>query len=378
MQFSVRDGVRHGLLAVLVMSVAACGLPRSGPNKAEIFAGSVQREGDAFVVAVNNRVLQATSVAPVLAFSPQFLTAGRIAADTIRAGDTLGLLIFENVPDGLLAGPGQSASTLQQIQVDSAGNIFVPFAGSVRAAGKTPEQLREEITRRLDAQTPDPQVVVQRLAGDGSSVTVVGAVAGQGVYPIEGSTRTLVSMIARAGGVAIEPEAALVKVIRGSHTGQIWLTELYENPRADIALRPNDRIVIERDTRAFVALGATGQQNRVPFETRTLSAIEAIARVGGLNSALADPTGIFVFRNEPAELANSVLGRTDLQGPQRFVYVLDLTQPTGMFQARDFVIRDGDTVYVTEAPSVSWQRAIATLTGQIRSLDEVRNIANRN
>jgi polysaccharide export outer membrane protein len=47
------------------------------------------------------------------------------------------------------------------------------------------------------------------------------------------------------------------------------------------------------------------------------------------------------------------------------VYVLDLTQPTGMFEARDFLVRDGDTVYVTEAPFVQWQRTISAVTGTV-------------
>ena len=79
--------------------------------------------------------------------------------------------------------------------------------------------------------------------------------------------------------------------------------------------------------------------------------------------AAADPTGVFVFRNEPAEIANIVLGRNDLRGDQRMVYVLDLTQPNGMFEARDFLIRDGDTVYVTEAPYVQWNKTLSALTG---------------
>lgn len=45
------------------------------------------------------------------------------------------------------------------------------------------------------------------------------------------------------------------------------------------------------------------------------------------------------------------------------VYVLDLTQPTGMFEARDFLIRDGDTVYVTEAPFVQWNKTLSAITG---------------
>ncbi len=58
-----------------------------------------------------------------------------------------------------------------------------------------------------------------------------------------------------------------------------------------------------------------------------------------------------------------MLGRNDLRGDQRMVYVLDLTQPNGMFEARDFLIRDGDTVYVTEAPYVQWNKTLSALTG---------------
>lgn len=161
----------------------------------------------------------------------------------------------------------------------------------------------------------------------------------------------------------IPSEIAQVTVIRGNHRGKIWFEDLYNDPDLDIALRPGDRILVEEDSRSFMALGATGTQSQVPFETRTISALEAIAQVGGLSTTLADPTGVFVLRNEPAEIANQVLGRTDLQGAQRMVYVLDLTSPTGMFEARDFVIRDGDTVYVTEAPYVQWSKTLSALTG---------------
>ncbi len=364
MKMSVSKGARAAALVVLVGAVAACGLPRSGPNKKEIFAGSVLREGDAFVVTVNSRVANATAVTPSLGFSGSFLSAGRIGSDVISAGDRLTITVYENVKDDpLLGNSGQRLSQLTELQVDGEGFIFIPYAGRVRAAGASPEDLRIEIAKKLDPQTPDPQVIVQRVAGDGSTVTISGSAGAQGVYPIERPTRTLSSMVARAGGVTIDPETAIVRVTRNGQTGKVWLLDLYENPQLDIALRAGDQIVIEEDTRAFVAMGATGAQNRVPFESQNLSAIEALAIVGGLNTSLADPTGVFVFRNEPAEIANAVLGRNDLTGAQRMIYVLDLTQPTGMFEARDFLIRDGDTVYVTEAPYVQWQKTIGAITG---------------
>lgn len=354
--------------------VASCGLPRPGPNKQEIFAGSVQRDGDAFIVAVNDRVTQATSVVPALGFSDAFLKAARVGSDTIQPGDTLGLTIWENVEDGLLATAGSSSTVLEEVQVDGSGFIFVPYAGRIKASGSTPEKIRGVIVDKLKDQTPDPQVQVRRLAGNGATVALAGAVGGQGVYPIERPTRTLAAMLASAGGVTIEPEIAQVTVIRGNARGKIWLKDLFDYPELDIALRGGDKILVEEDTRTFTALGATGAQDRISFETQSLSALEAIATVGGLTASAADPTGVFVLRNEPAAIAGSVLSRNDLTGAQRMVYVLDLTQPNGLFSARDFVIRDGDTLYVTEAPSVQWDRTIAALTGSLGAATAIEGL----
>jgi polysaccharide biosynthesis/export protein len=372
----LRERVRWLALSALVLTLAACGLPRSGPTMNEIFAGSVMREGDAFIVSVNDRVTRATAVTPALGFPPAFLGAGQVGADTISPGDTLTLTIYENVSEGLLVGQGQTRAVIEEVQVGSDGFIFVPYAGRIRAAGSTPDQLRTAITRQLDEQTPDPQVTVSRAPGNGSTVTVAGRVGAQGVYPIERPTRTLTAMLARAGGVQIEPTQALVSVLRSGQRQSVWLQDLYRNPALDIALRNGDRIVVEQDTRSYTILGATGAQNRITFTTQSISAIEALAQVGGLNSNLADPRGIFVFRNEPADIANVVLGRTDLVGAQRIAYVLDLTQPMGMFLARDFAVRDGDTIYVTEAPFVQWQKTIAALTGSLTSANAISDLAN--
>ena len=375
MEITFRRGGRIALLLVLAGTLAACGLPRSGPTKREIIAGTVEKQGDAYVVEVDDRVTRATAAAPAFGFSSQFINAGVVGSDTVQPGDTLGLTIWENVDDGLLAGQGANATALEEVQVDGSGFIFVPYAGRIKAAGNPPEAIRRIITEKLENQTPDPQVLVRRLAGDGSTVSITGAVGAQGVYPIERPTRTLSAMLAKSGGVAIEPEIAQVTVFRGAHQATVWFQDLYKNPDYDIALRNGDRILVEADTRSYTALGATGSQSRVDFDKQDLSAIEAIAQVGGLSSSQADPTGVFVFRNEPQDIARQVLGRNDLIGDQRIVYVLDLTGPNGVFLARDFVIRDGDTVYVTEAPFVRLNKTISAALGSLNSADSLNNLA---
>ncbi|WP_299885145.1 polysaccharide biosynthesis/export family protein [uncultured Ruegeria sp.] len=352
--------------------LAACQLPKSGPNKNEILAGSVENGGNAFVVEVDDRVARATSAVPQYGFSSSFSTAQTLTADTVRPGDVLGLTIWENVDDGLLSGETGAATALDEVQVDSEGFIFVPYAGRMRAAGNTPEQLRVLITNKLQEQTPDPQVEVRRVAGDGSTVSLTGTVAAPGIYPIERPTRSLLGMLSQAGGVSVASDIALVTLIRGDQKGTIWYEDLFRNPRLDVALRGGDRILVEEDSRSYIALGATGGQSRVAFESQDLSALEALAQVGGLLTLSSDPTGIFILRKERQDVARNVMGRADLQGEQRLIYLLNLTAPNGLFVARDFVVRDDDTIYVTEAPYAQWSKSISLIAG---GLTPVANIA---
>lgn len=363
--------IRGISLVAAIGLLAGCQLPKSGPNKSEILAGSTEKGGNAFVVEVDDRVAKATSAIPQYGFSSSFRSAQRLAADTVRPGDVLGLTVWENVDDGLLSSEISPSTSLEQIQVDSDGFIFVPYAGRIRASGNTPEQLRQLITSELQEQTPDPQVEVRRVAGDGATVSLSGEIGAAGIYPIERPSRTLSGMLSQAGGVVVGSDIALVTLIRGNERGTVWYDDLVRNPQLDVALRGGDRILVEADSRSYIALGATGQ-SRVAFDTQDLSALEALAQVGGLQSLSSDPAGIFVLRKERQDIARNVMGRQDLQGDQRMIYLLNLTAPNGLFVARDFVIRDDDTIYVTEAPYAQWSKSISLIAG---GLTPVANVA---
>ncbi|WP_299895939.1 polysaccharide biosynthesis/export family protein [uncultured Ruegeria sp.] len=372
MQFSPKRWMRGVSLVATIGLLAACQLPKSGPNKTEILAGAVQNGGNAFVVEVDDRVTRLTSAVPQFGFSSSFSSAQALTADTVRPGDVLGLTIWENVDDGLLSGETGTATALDEVQVDSDGFIFVPYAGRIRAAGNTPEQLRVLITNKLREQTPDPQIEVRRVAGDGSTVSLTGTVASPGIYPIERPTRSLLGMLSQAGGVSVASDIALVTLIRGDQKGTVWYEDLFRNPKLDVALRGGDRILVEEDSRSYIALGATGGQSRVAFESQDLSALEALAQVGGLLTLSSDPTGIFILRKERQDVARSITGRADFKGDQRMIYLLNLTAPNGLFIARDFVIRDDDTIYVTEAPYAQWSKSISLIAG---GLTPIANVA---
>lgn len=361
---------------IAVMALTGCTIPRSGPTARAIRADASDPAYDMHVIKVTPTIAQVTRANEYLGFGASFTRAGEVSPDSISPGDTISVRVWENVDSGLLAGVGQKATTLEAIQVDQAGSIFVPYAGQISAAGRSPDELRRAITESLQNQTPDPQVEVRRVAGDGATVSVMGGVQRPGVFPIEAPTRRLSAMLAQAGGVNTAPDVAQITVERNGVTGRVWLQDLYDKPSLDIALRPNDRIIVEEDRRSFTALGATREQARVPFNTREMSAVEALAATGGLDGRSADPTGVFVFRDESSEIANRVLGRTDLAGPQRVAYLLDLTSAEGVFSARDFLIRDNDTIYITEAPLATWGRVLlvaGAAAALARSVDNVTN-----
>jgi polysaccharide export outer membrane protein len=367
-------GRRTALLYAAAAVVASCAIPTDGPTRNQIFEGSVLRSGDAHIVMVNKRVSHAANRPEALGFSHALRSGALLGGDTIRPGDTIAINVYENVPEGLLAPETANNAIVEELQVDDAGFIFVPYAGRIRAAGQTPDALRRILTSSLDEQTPDPQVVVSREQGDGATVSVTGGVTSQGVYPVTRASNRLSSMIATAGGIDVPLETAQVLVTRGNRQDSAWLQDIYSNPSLDIAMRGGDRVLIREDARAFSVLGATGSTSRMTFEEREISTIDALAMVGGLDPLRADPTGVFVFRDERPDVATEILGFGKFVTDVRFVYVLDLTAPTGMFNARDFKVRDGDTIFVTEAPASRWSRQIAALTGSLTAATAVDSI----
>ena len=108
----------------------------------------------------------------------------------------------------------QVADLSGEFQVDAAGNIQFPLIGTVPAQGKTPIELKNEITRLLSARylnQPDVQVAVTEQSEQ--TITVDGAVRQPGVVPIRGAT-TLMRAVALARGTTEDANPSRVLVFR--------------------------------------------------------------------------------------------------------------------------------------------------------------------
>ena len=87
------------------------------------------------------------------------------------------------------------------VSVDAAGQIALPIAGSIAAAGHTPGEVAAVVEERLRTRhVRDPQVTVNLTQAVSQAVTVEGEVREPGLYPVAGRT-TLLRTIARAKGL---------------------------------------------------------------------------------------------------------------------------------------------------------------------------------
>lgn len=90
----------------------------------------------------------------------------------------------------------------RNVQTDASGHIALPLAGDFQAAGSTPEELAVAIADRLRGRyVRDPQVTVNMTDTVSHLMTVEGAVAEPGQYPVIGRM-TLMRALARARGLS--------------------------------------------------------------------------------------------------------------------------------------------------------------------------------
>jgi polysaccharide export outer membrane protein len=88
----------------------------------------------------------------------------------------------------------------REFQVDAAGNIALPIAGAVRAAGRTPDEVAQDIVTKMRAgYVRNPQVSVNLFQSTSQYVTIEGQVTEPGNYPLVGDM-TLMRAVAAAKG----------------------------------------------------------------------------------------------------------------------------------------------------------------------------------
>lgn len=359
----------------LLAAVGGCGLlPTSGPESWDVRAGQHDPQGLPYaLVRVTPYVTSILEhVAPRLT---QFAEQRRPKNITFGIGDIVSVTIFEAQAGGLFipseAGvrPGNFV-TIPSQAVDAAGNISIPYAGNIRAKGRTAVEVEKAIVDALKNRAIEPQVVVSLVSQQTSLITVLGAVGHPERVPASAEGEHILDLIARAGGPAGPGPDEWVMLERNGQRAVAPFGALIDEPANNVWVHANDTVYLYLEPQTFLAFGALGQQQQIPFSVWRLTLAEAIAKAGGLNESLADPASVFLYRGETREVAQQ-LGvdvRPFASPIVPIIYNINLRNPGGYFLATNFEMRNKDVIFVSNSVSVEstkFMQYLNTINGTI-------------
>ena len=187
----------------------------------------------------------AAAAAVLAAFLPRGLSAADPPSRTdtspfsgeyrLGAGDKLRIEVYKD------------PQVSQSVQIRPDGKITLPLAGDIEATGKTPLELREEITKSLREYMTNPVVTVIVVEALSAQVFVTGEVAKSGPVPIYGPLN-IVQAIAMAGGFNEWAKKKDIRILRqgpnGLQTIHFNYNDAIEGAVRPVYLKAGDTIVV--------------------------------------------------------------------------------------------------------------------------------------
>jgi polysaccharide export outer membrane protein len=364
------------LLALLSAGVALGGcawMPVTGPAGEAVLSGQKDPGSLPFAVVKVTPEVEGVLAANAPRLRAMFRDSKPPKGITFGVNDILSVTIFEAAAGGLFipseAGvrPGNFVNLPNQ-PIDTSGNITIPYAGQIRAAGRTPDQVQQEIVEALKNRAIEPQALVAIVTQNSNLISVLGDVNTPSRFPANTNAEHILDSITRAGGPKSQGYDSWVMLERDGKRDTVPFGALLYEPAANnIWTHPNDTVFLYNEPQTYTAFGAFGtqgtstpQQGQYGFGGWRLSLSEALAKAGGLNDTLAEPKFVFLYRGETRDIATQLgIDCSKYSGPIiPVVYNIDLRDPAGFFLTTKFQMRNKDAVYVANATSVQASKAM--------------------
>lgn len=146
---------------------------------------------------------------------PAHTSEGCTASYVIGPEDVLDITVWKN------------ADMSRSVPVRPDGKISLPLLNDVQAAGLSPMQLRETLTRALTPYIPEPAVSVVVREVHSFKVTVIGQVKTPGRYEIK-DRATVLDVLALAGGPTEYASRSRITVLRREQATSVQIPFLYD------------------------------------------------------------------------------------------------------------------------------------------------------
>ena len=280
--------------------------------------------------------------------------------------DILNITVWDHPELTIPAGQFRAAEKAGNV-VGEDGTFFYPYVGIVHAAGRTVEEIRDELTERLSRYIENVQLDVRVADYRSQRVYVVGEVAQPGIQLVKDIPLTVLEAINNAGGVKPEADQRNITLTRDDKTYSINLLSLYEGgditqnvllKHGDILNVPDsslNKVFILGETNFRVLGGAgIGRSRSLVMNKARMTLTEALSDAGGFDQETSDPARIFVFRGGA--------GKSE-------IFHLDAKSPDALLLADRFPLQPRDVVYVDRAEGIRWNQIIAQIQPTVNLLN---------
>ena len=354
--------MKHLVPILLAAALSACA-PSDGPSTGDI--ARVTRATGVPIVALTPEVVAALGM-PRAPAGLSSLGHGAYVPDVIKPGDAIEVTVFDTGDEGLFTAENVGRVELGTYVVSPSGTISLPFAGDLDIAGRTTQAAQGIVTERLREEAVNPFASVNIVRAATDTFTVQGGIGAPGNFPLTPRGETVLDAVAVAGGAQGEPTETSVTVIRGGRRGTQLLSRVIEDDSQNVPLQPGDTIVVGGAGARVIADGALSSPGPIPFAEGTLSLADAVAQAGGLVSTRADPNLVYVFRNQPRG-ESFVLREEDgtrRRVPGPVIIRAKWDDPLTQLRSGHFMMRDGDILYVGDAPLARFARYFRTFLAE--------------
>lgn len=282
---------------------------------------------------------------------PQELLSYQPEDYRIGPGDTLYITVWDH-PELTSPAGSQQQTVANGRLVRPDGTLFYPYAGTVKAAGLTVEELRQALTKKLASFVRDPQVDVNVVGYGSHRITLEGAFQHTDAQVLNSVPVTLAQAIGVAGIDTQEADLSGFTLTRDGKTYPLDLTRLSQDTSGQtIYLKPGDRLFLPfNDNKEVYVVGEVIRPQAITFKTTALTLTQALGRAGGLSPVTSSGNAVYVIR-----------GSENLTQTPAQVFHLNARSPASYALADNFRVKPGDVVWVGAAGITKWNRFLSQL-----------------
>jgi polysaccharide biosynthesis/export protein len=374
-----------GLSSSFLTACSGGGLPQSGPSTTSIVEGTTKPTSVPYeLVKLDGEVAAKLHYKGTNSLGQTFGMHRPAASIQFGVGDLVGVTIFESAGGGLFlpAESGNRSGNFVQIPdqtIDKNGNITVPYAGAVKAAGRSAADIQRSIQGKLANRAIEPQAVVTMKEQRSAFISVLGEVNNPARLALSGGGERIADSLARAGGPKARGFETTVTVQRGEKRGTANLLDVVNSDDNNIFLQPGDTVYVKSEARTFLAFGATGESGQFDFLKERITLAEAIGKARGLLDERAEPSSVFLYRLETRDRAKSIgidISKWGDSDTIPIIYSLNLRDPSGFFVAGLVPMQPADILYIDNASSVNFNKFLSLVFNATNVVRATRLTAN--